>query len=78
MNRDSLKKNMLLKKKNGNADVNGDSEIKESISTRITQIFRVLTVEEEKVLVIDCIKKTMPVWVETGKLDDFEEDSDFS
>lgn len=35
------------------------------------QTFRVLAIEKEKVLVIDCIKKTMPVWVEIGKLDDF-------
>ena len=59
MNRDSLKKNMLLKKKNGEV-----------------QLFRILAVQEEKVLVIDCIKKTMPVWVETGKLDDFVEEQE--
>lgn len=35
------------------------------------QTFRVLAIEKEKVLVIDCIKKTMPVWVEIEKLDDF-------
>lgn len=33
------------------------------------QTFRVLAIEKEKVLVIDCIKKTMPVWVEIEKLD---------
>lgn len=54
MNRDNLKKKMLLKKE------------EDSI-----QIFRVLAIEKEKVLVIDCIKKTMPVWVEIEKLDDF-------
>lgn len=59
MNRDSLKKNMLLKKE------------KDSIQT-----FRVLAIEKEKVLVIDCIKKTMPVWVEIEKLDDFVEEQE--
>ena len=37
------------------------------------QVFRVLVAEDEKVLVIDCIKKTMPVWVEIRKLDNFVE-----
>lgn len=75
MNRDSLKKNMLLKKENGNADMNGNeiSEIKEKDNV---QVFRVLAVEEEKVLVIDCIKKTMPVWMEIEKLDDFVEEKE--
>lgn len=59
MNRDNLKKNMLLKKE------------EDSI-----QIFRVLAIEKEKVLVIDCIKKTMPVWVEIEKLDDFVEEQE--
>lgn len=70
-----MKKNMLLKKKNekGNVSGNGDSERKENESV---QIFRVLAVEDEQVLVIDCIKKTMPVWVEIGKLDDFVEEKE--
>lgn len=59
MNRDSLKKNMLLKKEEDSV-----------------QIFRVLAIEKEKVLVIDCIKKTMPVWVEIEKLDDFVEEQE--
>lgn len=59
MNRDSLKKNMLLKKEEDSV-----------------QIFRGLAIEKEKVLVIDCIKKTMPVWVEIEKLDDFVEEQE--
>ena len=59
MNRDNLKKNMILKKE------------EDSI-----QIFRVLAIEKEKVLVIDCIEKTMPVWVEIEKLDDFVEEQE--
>lgn len=59
MNKDNLKKNMLLKKE------------KDSIQT-----FRVLAIEKEKVLVIDCIKKTMPVWMEIEKLDDFVEEQE--
>ena len=75
MNREGLKKNMLLKKKNekGNVSGNGDCERKENESTHI---FRVLAVEAEQVLVIDCIKKTMPVWIELGKLNDFVEEKE--
>lgn len=54
MNRDNLKKNMLIKREKGGM-----------------QIYRVLAVGNEKVLVIDCIKKTMPVWMEIEKLDNF-------
>ncbi len=73
MDKDSLKKNMLLKKEKGDVDVerDGDSAIKENDSI---QAFRVLAVEDEKVLVIDCIRKTMPVWVAVDKLDGFVEE----
>lgn len=75
MNRDSLKKNMLLKKKNESADIglNGGLETK---GNDCIQLLRVLAVEAEKVLVIDCIKKTMPVWIEIGRLDDFVEEKE--
>lgn len=56
MDKDSLKKNMLIKKKNGEV-----------------QTFRILAIQEEKVLVIDCIKKTMPVWMAVDKLEGFAE-----
>ena len=36
-------------------------------------IFRVLKPQEDKSLVIDCIKRTMPKWVLTSTLSDFEE-----
>lgn len=36
-------------------------------------IIRVLEVREDKVLVIDCIKQTMPVWVDLSKFDSKEE-----
>ena len=36
-------------------------------------IIRVLKSEEDKSLVIDCIKRTMPKWVMTSSLSDFEE-----
>ena len=51
MNRDNLKKNMLIKREKGGM-----------------HIYRVLAVGNEKVLVIDCIKKTMPVWMKIEKL----------
>ena len=34
-------------------------------------IIRVLEVKPDKILIIDCIKKTMPVWVESSVLDSF-------
>lgn len=34
--------------------------------------YRVLAVEKEKVLVIDCIKKTMPVWIKKEELEIFD------
>ena len=76
MDRDSLKKNMLLKKENGEVQLKGqgDSERKRSSIGDTEQIFRVLAVERERVLVIDCIKKTMPVWMDIEKLYDFTEE----
>ena len=59
MKKDDIKKGMLLKKK----------DEKESDIGKI----RVLSVEPEKVLVIDCIKKTMPVWRVIEELQEFEE-----
>ena len=75
---DRLKKNMLLKKKNDITDEkrNGNPERKDNSDTGVIQIFRVLAVEDEKALVIDCIRKTMPVWVEIGKLDGFVEEKE--
>lgn len=54
MCKDRLKKYMLLKKEDG-----------EEVS-----IYRVLELVEEKVLVIDCIKKIMPVWKEMESFED--------
>lgn len=78
MNRDSLKKNMLLKKESRKDNIkgSGDSERKGNNIGDTAQLFRVLAIEKEKVLVIDCIKKTMPVWVEIEKLDDFVEEQE--
>ena len=36
-------------------------------------IIRVLEVQEDRVLVIDCIKRTMPVWVEMMVLESYFE-----
>ena len=36
-------------------------------------IFRILNVKEEKSLVIDCIKRTMPYWVDNSSLRAFYE-----
>lgn len=75
MNKENIKKLMLLKKEKGEAvaEGNGDSARKKDENSEIVQLFRVLAVECDKVLVIDCIKKTMPVWMEIGQLDDFVE-----
>lgn len=34
-------------------------------------IIRVLEIQPDKILMIDCIKRTMPVWVESSVLDSF-------
>lgn len=57
MYKEGLKKYMFLKKEDG-----------EDIS-----IYRVLELVEEKVLVMDCIKKTMPVWKSVEELDAYVE-----
>ena len=78
MDRSSLKKNMLLKRKNGEVQIKGqgDSEIKGNSNGSTEQIFRVLAIADEEILVIDCIKKTMPVWMEIEKLNDFIEEKE--
>ena len=78
MDRNSLKKNMLLKRKNGEVQIKGqgDSEIKGNSIGDTEQIFRVLAIADEEILVIDCIKKTMPAWMEIEKLDDFTEEKE--
>lgn len=36
------------------------------------KIFRILAVEKDEVLIIDCIHKSMPKWVEKNKVEDYE------
>ena len=36
------------------------------------QILRILEIESDRILLIDCIKETMPVWVETSLLDEYQ------
>lgn len=100
MNKDCLRKNMVLKKEKretvakGNevnvkknnilenemtdTDATGNGMFGDTmeVNSDSVQLFRVLAVEDEKVLVINCTKKTMPVWMEAGQLDDFEEVKD--
>lgn len=57
MCKEGLKKYMLLKKEDG-----------EEVS-----IYRVLELVEEKVLVMDCVKKVMPVWKNVEELDAYVE-----
>ena len=35
-------------------------------------IFRVLKVDDNKLLIIDCIKRSFPIWVDYNFLDNFE------
>ena len=51
MKNNSLQKNRLQKKITKNQLLHND-----------TQLIRVLDIEADRVFVIDCIKKTMPVW----------------
>ena len=78
MDKNRLKKNMLFKRKNGEVQLKeqGDAEIKGNSIGDIEQIFRVLAIADEEILVIDCIKKTMPVWMEIEKLNDFIEEKE--
>ena len=40
------------------------------------KLYRILAIQEEKVLVIDCIKKTMPVWISVENLQGFVEEKE--
>lgn len=57
MNKENMKKGMLLRKEK-------EAEV---------SIYRVLELVEEKILVIDCVKKTMPVWKDYHKFADYVE-----
>ena len=57
MCKNGLKKYMLLKKEDG----------------EVVSIYRVLELVEEKVLVMDCMKKVMPVWKSIEELDAYVE-----
>lgn len=59
MNREDLKKDMLIKKEDGDV-----------------KLFRILAVQKEKVLVADCIRKTMPVWISVENLQGFVEEKE--
>ena len=75
MDKENLKKNMLLKRKNGEVQIKeqGDSEIKGNSIGDTEQIFRVLAIADEEILVIDCIKHSMPVWVDVESLESYSE-----
>lgn len=57
MNKENMKKGMLLRKEK-------EAEV---------SIYRVLELVEGKILVIDCVKKTMPVWKDYHKFADYVE-----
>ena len=75
MNKGYLKKNMLLKKKKEDgALANGDSVSAKNHAD--CDVLRILAVEEDRVLVIDCVKKTMPVWIDISGLTGFTDEKD--
>lgn len=47
-------------------------QLLKKINETNTCLYRVLALEEERVMVIDCVKKCMPVWVSSSELVDFE------
>ncbi len=51
----------------------GNRSVESAMEAATVQLFRVLAVEDERVLVIDCIKKTMPVWMDMEQMNDFIE-----
>ena len=46
--------------------------MKNKMMKKENSIIRILDVRENKVLIIDCIKKTMPVWIDKTVLNDYE------
>ena len=42
------------------------------IIVRNDSIFRILRIKDNRSLVIDCKKRTMPVWMETAELEGYE------
>lgn len=60
MKNNSLQKNRLQKKITKNQLLQND-----------TQLVRVLDSTTDKVFIIDCIKKTMPVWTDAESLKDY-------
>ncbi len=46
---------------------------KNSLLKKENQIIRVLEIQNEQIFIIDCIKKTMPKWVDTDSLCDYKE-----
>lgn len=56
MNKAELKKGMLLKREEESG----------------TYFYRVLELEEERILIMDCVKKTMPLWKRIEEFDSFE------
>jgi len=56
MNKAEMKKGMLLKREEESGAC----------------LYRVLELEEERILVMDCVRKTMPVWKKINEFDSFE------
>lgn len=44
---------------------------KNQLLQKDTQLIRVLDIEADRVFVIDCIKKTMPVWKDTESINEY-------
>jgi hypothetical protein len=44
---------------------------KNQLLQRVDQIIRILDVEEDRVFIIDCIKRTMPVWIHAESLSEY-------
>ena len=49
---------------------------KNDLMRKENEIIRILEVGEDKVLIIDCINKTMPKWVDKSSLDSFVKSSE--
>lgn len=60
-----LRKKMLLKREKG--------ELEEINITQDILIYRILDMQEDKILVIDCLKHTMPKWITMEEVADFVE-----
>ena len=66
-------KNALIRDVKDGTCSTGKGAVKDAMEAGTVHLFRVLAVDDDRVLLIDCIKKTMPVWIDMEQMDVFAE-----